>query len=131
MDDRLFFLITTFLAEERKSEGSWAPVTDEDMDGLHDIIERLIELKFEEDCDGDHPVEWKLINRTTHHRMHYRPLRYDHHIEDHEMTPRERIDAELNLHQAVTLNFNIATQDMERYHRHIENTHREKKRKLK
>ena len=47
------------------------------------------------------------------------------------MTPRERIDAELNLHQAVTLNFNIATQDMERYHRHIENTHREKKRKLK
>ncbi len=131
MDPKLHQKIEDFIAEKRESDGGYAPVIERDMELLEEIIEGLVEAKFERDPDGDLPVEWNLINRHTHLRMHYRPLRYDHKIEGwgekDPMSREERVKASLELHHAVTLNFNIATTELERYHNHIERRLRDEK----
>lgn len=79
MDDkRLNDCLWKFLETRRKSDGDYAPVTDEDMLHLENILHRLVELKCEADPDGDRPIEWILVNRRTHERLYLRPIRYTH-----------------------------------------------------
>ncbi len=68
-------MVLKFLKDKRDSDGGWAEVTEIDMLLLNGIVEQLIAEKFQEDPDGDLPVEYKLINRTTHQRMHFLPLK--------------------------------------------------------
>ena len=69
-------LIDLFLAEHRESDGGYARITPGDLDLLHDIIRELIELKCDEDPDGDRPIEFTIVNRRTHEPMHYAPVPY-------------------------------------------------------
>jgi len=64
---RLNAVLKKFLAErvEAGHNGSdWAPVTEEAYNQLGELVHLLIELKWEEDCDGDVPVRFRLWDRT-------------------------------------------------------------------
>lgn len=111
MDENLKNMIEGFLKDRRESDGGYAPVTEADMNRLDGIIATLVALKFDEDPDDDRPVVWRLINRNTHQGMHYRPVPYS--LDD---GPESALD----IHQAITLNFRLATEDMNRYHREFE-----------
>lgn len=72
------------LAERRVSTGGYAPVTDEDLEQLHVLMYAIIEAKWGEDPDGDLPIEYKVVNRQAHERMHYAPIPYKHKINNFE-----------------------------------------------
>jgi hypothetical protein len=59
--------ISDFLSTPRESDGGYAKITDDDMKDLHIIIETLINLKCEEDPDGDRPINFQLCNRREKH----------------------------------------------------------------
>jgi hypothetical protein len=62
---RFDFILKKFLSEKVESDqGSWAPVTPETKGQLDELIHLLILLKWEEDCDGDLPVRYKVWDRT-------------------------------------------------------------------
>lgn len=71
-------LIDKFLAERRTSDGGYAPVTEDDLNLLYQVVDSLLLEKLQEDPDGDLPVEIRIVNRHTHERMHYRPVPYLH-----------------------------------------------------
>lgn len=71
MDPKLTQLLNSFLVERRESSGGFAPVTEKDWEQLHQIVERLLELKFGPDPDGDLPVNYMLINRHVHGPIHF------------------------------------------------------------
>lgn len=125
VDPTLGKLLDQFLAERRESTdgGGWAQITDDDLRALHDVLECLVEMKCEGDADGDRPIEWDLTNRRTHHRMRYRPIPYFHSLD--EMPKLDAIQAALNLHHVMTMNYDIAHGDLQHYHNHIEHKLRE------
>lgn len=59
--------IDDFLLVQRRSEGGYALVTDQDHADLNDIIKDLIRAKCERDPDGDLPFEFSVINRREKH----------------------------------------------------------------
>ena len=67
-------MIAAFLAERRESDGGYAPVTRDDIRQLYDIIYKLIELKWENDPDGDGPMSAKLIDHTKGHMSYFQPI---------------------------------------------------------
>lgn len=70
--------ITAFLKDKRKSKsGGWAEVTDSDIADLSDIINDIIGLKFERDCDGDLPVEYCLVDRNKYYNIPYVYVPYE------------------------------------------------------
>jgi hypothetical protein len=76
MKKNLKDLINSFLSEPRKSSGGYAPVTEADMHDLHNIIGQLINEKWEDDPDGDSPIDYKLIDRTKYEPDHFYTLPY-------------------------------------------------------
>jgi len=66
-------LIEQFLVNHRECSagGGWAQITDADLDQLHKIIWKLIELKCDRDADGDLPIQFKIVNRRTHENLAY------------------------------------------------------------
>jgi len=69
--------VSDFLEKPRSvSDGGWAPVSEEDFKELGDVIHDLIRARWGEDPDGDLPVEFDLINRTTHQRQWFLPVPY-------------------------------------------------------
>lgn len=128
MDANLLMLIEKFLQKRRESDGGgWSPVTGEDWEDLHNIIDLLIEAKWDPDCDNDLPIEFFLINRNTHHRMSYAPVPYSSRIR--ELEGRQAIQGKLDVHHAVTLNFNLAQSDLDHYLRGHEDDLREEKKR--
>jgi len=94
-------LIDRFLAEKRKSDGGYAPVTEQDWSQLNEIIDTLVMLKWSPDPDGDWPIDWKLIDRTQYEPMHYHPVPYDH-----------KTVAKLERLSTVAMNATIATDEL-------------------
>ncbi len=76
--DTLLRRIDTFLAERSKASSGYAPVGEGDIDALHDIVNRLLELKYEGDMDGDLPVTVILADRTQFERPHVVMVPYSH-----------------------------------------------------
>ena len=64
MTQELTDQIDKFLNEKRQSNGGWAEVKDGDLSQLSGIIDELITAKFEEDPDGDLPVNYRLCDRN-------------------------------------------------------------------
>src|SRR5690606_27671868 len=60
--------IDAFLAQRSESDGGYAPVADGDTEALYDIVGQLIELKYENDPDGDRPVQAYLVDLTRFER---------------------------------------------------------------
>lgn len=79
MNKRLEGAIERFLEEKRKSNhGEYAEVTLEDMQNFLNVIDLLMSAKWEEDADGDYPIDIHLTNRHTHQRSHYMNVPYLH-----------------------------------------------------
>ncbi len=74
--DVLDVLVDRFLDDYRQSDGGWAQISPKDMELLGDIIYELIDLKCDRDADGDWPIEFRLVNRRTHERLHYHAVPY-------------------------------------------------------
>jgi hypothetical protein len=111
-------LIDKFLAESRKSDGGWAPVTERDLGQLYIIVEKIIGMKWGQDPDGDLPIEWKIIDRTRFERLHYFPVPYEHKAKD---------ELALEHLSTVVTNANIANDELSTTLRVLQNKLREKK----
>lgn len=48
-------------------DGGWAPVTRADRDTLCEIFDDIINLRWGPDADMDRPIEFKIVDRNTHH----------------------------------------------------------------
>ncbi|KWT98056.1 MULTISPECIES: hypothetical protein [unclassified Variovorax] len=70
--------IDAFLKTKKKSDGGFAPVDPKEMEDLYAIVRGLIEVKYEEDPDGDVPVEVILTDRTRFERPLHFPVQYAH-----------------------------------------------------
>lgn len=120
--------IDLFLANRRESDsGGYAPVLNRDIELLHHIIEKLVELKFQPDCDNDYPIEWDVIDRNTHHRSHFFPIPYYHQVRD--LKGVEKAELQLEYHTAVMTNFNMAQSWLDQYMRGIQDALRDERKK--
>lgn len=93
------------------SDGGYAKVSDADFAELADLIQVLIKARWEGDEDGDLPIEYTLVNRTTHHRLHFRPVPYGAICGHHQDLNPESADAFLvdaKEHQGHSENLRIA-----------------------
>lgn len=125
MDQLLAARIDDFLREHRECEpgGGWAEVTDDDLNKLDVIIDRLVELKCDRDADGDIPVAWTLVNRRKRHRSPYVAVPLS-------MDIRSLQDPLLeDLHGAVSLNLALANEENSRFTRLLQDLFRAKRRK--
>jgi hypothetical protein len=77
-NEELLERIKTFLSVKIENDGGRAPVFEDDWVRLHGIFEKLIAAKWEEDQDGDLSVEYDIVNRNIHERMHFVPIPYAH-----------------------------------------------------
>ena len=65
---RFNLVLKEFLSEKVEAADNgmrWAPVTRETRGQLEELIHLLILLKWEEDRDGDLPMRFKLLDRTS------------------------------------------------------------------
>jgi hypothetical protein len=108
-------LIDKFLETRIKSEnGGWPEVSHAEINQLYSIIDKLINTKWQKDCDGDPPVRIKLIDRTRYEAFHYQPIPYDF---DHENNDFDKLNSEYSFKDILRkkiLNLNVATQEIER-----------------
>jgi hypothetical protein len=90
-----------------------SPFLDRDkLNEFHEEISKLAREKFGQDCDGDVPVDIVVVDRTRYERMHYFHIPYDSKIS----TPEEWDDRL----RAIVTNLEMATSDMNRWHRCLE-----------
>ena len=68
--------IDKLLKKKVKSHGTWGEVTTPDLEDLCEIFDGLIRLKYQCDADGDFPVDFMLIDRSTCEPLHFTPLPY-------------------------------------------------------
>ncbi len=77
MDAVLKARINGFLEPRSESDGGgWAPVSEDDIENLYDIAERLEELKYGADADGDRPIQYNFVDRTKYYSSSYRHIPY-------------------------------------------------------
>ena len=68
--------VDRFLAKRVKSTGGWAPVQNSELMALVEIIDQLIHAKYQADPDGDYPIDYCIVDRTTCEPMNFRGLPY-------------------------------------------------------
>lgn len=66
--------ISRFLDERKDGKGNYAPVTDQELTKLYNIFYGLLGLKYAEDCDGDLPIQVKIIDKTKYQSLHFFPV---------------------------------------------------------
>jgi hypothetical protein len=101
--DKFFLdsLISKFLAERIGDGEGWPPVTPEIGGQLWDIINCLIRLKEQPDCDGDHGLQAMVWSRPRNDPFHFDPV------------PNPRSDFKGYV-RATETNFRIASEEMAR-----------------
>ena len=60
----LYEKIDKFLATQNPTDSGWAKVADGEMGDLGTIFDQIIRYKYEEDADGDLPIDFMLVNRN-------------------------------------------------------------------
>lgn len=81
-------MVEDFLEERVLSTNDgFAPVDDDDLQLLYNIVNDLIEAKWQGDADGDEPVNVKLIDRNVYQPLNfalvtYRSLSKKQHLQD-------------------------------------------------
>lgn len=103
--------LDALLAERRKSDSGWAPVTEDDLKALHRLIKLVLEAKFERDGDGDLPVEYELVNRNTHERIMVSLMRYPH--------KTETLQDAMEVARVAYFNVRITTDALDRAMQHL------------
>lgn len=66
--------LSRFLEERKDGKGSWAPVTREEVTEMYNLLYEMLGLKYAEDCDGDLPIQIKIIDRTKFQSLHFFPM---------------------------------------------------------
>lgn len=67
--------IDKFLKERKMCErGGYPKVTEADINSLYQLFDKIIDAKFQNDCDGDAPVTVRFVNRTEEHMPHFVPI---------------------------------------------------------
>lgn len=73
----IYAKIEEFLAERvLSSNDGFAPVGDDDLELLYDIVIDLISAKWQGDADGDAPVSVKLIDRNVYQPLNFALVTY-------------------------------------------------------
>lgn len=126
MKKSLNAMIKEFLKYRSKSKNSgWAEVAEGDIDKLYAIVLRILEMKYEKDCDNSLPVEVDFVDRTRFERLHHFLIPYEHMAKsnDERMEILSRLNS--NVQSAVSaLNQHIRMLD---HIRHEENRKEEGK----
>ena len=115
----LFEAIDSFLGRRRLSDGGYAPVLPVDLDELDSILKLLISLKWQEDPDGDVPIEFVIVNRHRFQRRGYLNLPYV-----HKVIPDGEFEGYT---EAVIFNLEIAMRDVTLWDRERRYRREEKK----
>lgn len=89
-----------FLEEPRESETGWAPFTDQDEKRLHVLLDALARAKWQEDADGDRPLDVTVVNRTRQEPLHFNPLPYLYKLQTRAEVLEYLYQAQINLHVA-------------------------------
>lgn len=93
-------MLEDFLEHREPSvNNGFALVSKEDYVKLGQIIDEVIEAKWEPDPDGDYPINFCIINRHQREPMHYRAVTYRH------------VDKEQNLRD-IMVNLSTAARDV-------------------
>lgn len=107
-------MLDDFMKTRSKCDGSgWAPVAEDDIEKLGKIILRILEEKYERDCDGSIPVEFDLVDRTRFERMHYFKIPYEHKAKTNDERMRILSLLNSNVHNAArALDQHVRTLDI-------------------
>lgn len=66
--------LSAFLEVRKESTGDYPEVTEKEIDGLLEIVDDIIELKWAHDCDDDRAVgHVTIIDKTMYLPFHYEP----------------------------------------------------------
>ena len=113
-------MLAEFLKHRSKSKrGGWAEVAEGDVEKLYSIIIRILEMKYQRDCDNSLPVEVGLVDRTKFERSHYLNIPYEHLAKSDE----ERMEI-LSL---LNTNARIASNGLDRHVKMLDMIRRSKK----
>jgi hypothetical protein len=111
---KLIERIADFINDKRKSErGGWAEVREKDMTELDEILDGIISSKWEQDADGDLPINCKLIDRTKFEPDHFFVLPYLDHNSYREKSWPEQQKAMLEYIDLAGANIDIAAKRLE------------------
>jgi flagellar biosynthesis component FlhA len=83
-------------------DSGYAVVAKKDIDEMYDLIERMVELRFELDSDGDYPIDFKLIDRTRFQSSNYRLIPHPEDFDNETLEEQWKIAkiAKINLENA-------------------------------
>jgi hypothetical protein len=94
--------------KSRSLDSGYAIVTKKDVEEMYDLIERMVELRFAQDSDGDYPIDFKLIDRTRFQSSHYRL------IPQPEDFDNETLEEQWNIAKIAKINLEVAQGQFER-----------------
>ena len=88
--EQLLSTISKFLETKVERTGSgWPDVSEEDFSTLRLIVDELIELKWETDCDNCRPVIPLINDITKFESLHYSPVPRDTYSDDEKQLTKE------------------------------------------
>jgi len=76
--------LADFVSVQSQSDGGYATVDSTDIGDMYDIIYTMIRLKYEQDPDGDYPIDVRLANRTKERFVSVPSIPYGHDVESPE-----------------------------------------------
>jgi hypothetical protein len=83
-------MIDKFLKDRKMCErGGYPPVTEKEITALYRLFDAIIQAKFQNDCDGDAPVNVRFVNRTKEHMPCFSPVP---HRDDDEVSRRRILE---------------------------------------
>jgi len=100
---KLIKTIENFLEERIESlDGGWPEVSEKDYKELVEIIDTIIEFKWESDSGGCRPIIPILNDRTRYEMIFYNQIIYDTYFDDEKQLTKEEF-----LRRLRSLNYNV------------------------
>ena len=104
--------IDLYLKKRSYSGGGWAPVEEEELIQLVEIIDLLICSKYSPDPDGDRPINFMVIDRTSCEPLNFQALPHAPRNEGDNQTARD-IFTEAVRFEIAQMNMKIAMSSLE------------------
>ena len=122
MKQSLETMLAEFLKHRSKCKNSgWAEVAEGDIEKLHAIILKILEMKYERDCDNSLPVEVDLVDRTRFERLHHVLVPYEHMAKTN--------DERMEILSRLNANARIAVEALNQHIRMLDHIRHEENRK--
>ena len=108
MKKSLKTMLSEFLKPRSKSKnGGWAEVAEGDIEKLYKIVRKILEMKYERDCDNSLPIEFSFVDRTKCERSHYFFIPYEHKAKSN--------DERMEILSRLSCNAKMAVEALERH----------------